>query len=143
RVVGIFTLMDALEPVVAQLRETERNIVVEVSYKMERVAVEDKERVMEVADRFVKRFRKTLGNGVLSLYFKEHREKHGDMRLVHCRARLNSDRFQFVGVGEAWRADLAARTALKVIERQLLVRKELAARYPYGSEFLESLPTSY
>ncbi|MEM2237266.1 MAG: CBS domain-containing protein [Candidatus Caldarchaeum sp.] len=143
RVVGIFTLMDALEPVVAQLQETERNIVVEVSYKMDRVDVDDKERVMEVADRFVKRFRKTLGNGVLSLYFKEHRERHGDLRLIHCRARLNSDRFQFVGVGEAWRPDLAARTALKVIERQFLVKKELASQYPFGREFFESLAESY
>ncbi|MCS6783931.1 MAG: CBS domain-containing protein, partial [Candidatus Caldarchaeum sp.] len=143
RVAGIVTLMDALEPIARQAEESLRPIVIEVSYKMDRIDVDDKKGVMEVADKFVQRFRKALGTGVLSLYFKEHREKHGDMRLIHCRARLNSDRHQFVGVGEAWRADLAARTALKTIERQFLVKKELAARYPFGNEFLMGLAESY
>lgn len=143
RVVGIVTLMDALSPIARVAGEQQNNIVVEVSYKMSRIDVEDKERVMEVANRFVQRFRKALGTGVLTLYFKEHREKHGDMRLIHCRARLNSDRYQFVGVGEAWRADLAARSALKTIERQFLVKKELASRYPFGPEFLMSLAEYY
>ncbi|MCX8202117.1 MAG: CBS domain-containing protein, partial [Candidatus Caldarchaeum sp.] len=143
RVTGIVTLMDALEPIARHAEERVQPISIEVSYKMDRIDVEDKKRVLEVADRFVQRFRKALGTGVLSLYFKEHREKHGDMRLVHCRARLNSDRHQFVGVGEAWRADLAARTALKTIERQFLVRKELAAKYPFGNEFLMGLAEYY
>lgn len=143
RVVGIVTLMDALEPLAKRSIGEEAGIAVEVSYKMDRVDVDDKERVLDTAAKFVQRFRKALGNGVLSLYFKEHKEKHGDLRLIHCRARLNSDRYQFVGVGEAWRPDLAARTALKIIERKLIVRKELAAKYPFGREFLESLGGAY
>ncbi|MCS6768931.1 MAG: CBS domain-containing protein [Candidatus Caldarchaeum sp.] len=143
RVVGIFTLMDALEPLVARADTEEKKISIEVSYKLDRVDLDVKESVLEVAEKFVQRFRKTLGTGVLSLYFKEHREKHGDLKLIHCRARLNSDRYQFVGIGEAWRPDLAARSALKVIERQFLVRKELAARYPFGREFFESLTGAY
>jgi len=143
RVVGIVTLMDALEPLAMRSIGEEAGIAVEVSYKMDRVDVDDKERVLDTAAKFVQRFRKALGNGVLSLYFKEHKEKHGDLRLIHCRARLNSDRYQFVGVGEAWRPDLAARTALKIIERKLIVRKELAAKYPFGREFLESLGGAY
>ena len=143
RVVGIVTLMDALEPLAKRSIGEEVGIAVEVSYKMDRVDVDDKERVLDTAAKFVQRFRKALGNGVLSLYFKEHKEKHGDLRLIHCRARLNSDRYQFVGVGEAWRPDLAARTALKIIERKLIVRKELAAKYPFGREFLESLGGAY
>ncbi|MEM0350139.1 MAG: CBS domain-containing protein [Candidatus Caldarchaeum sp.] len=143
RVVGIVTLMDALSPIARTAEEQQNNIVIEVSYKMSRIDIEDKERVMDVANKFVQRFRKALGTGVLTLYFKEHREKHGDMRLIHCRARLNSDRHQFVGVGEAWRADLAARAALKTIERQFLIKKELASRYPLGPEFLMSLAEYY
>ena len=143
RVVGIVTLMDALEPLAMRSIGEKAGIAVEVSYKMDRVDVDDKERVLDTAAKFVQRFRKALGNGVLSLYFKEHKEKHGDLRLIHCRARLNSDRYQFVGVGEAWRPDLAARTALKIIERKLIVRKELAAKYPFGREFLESLGGAY
>jgi len=143
RVVGIFTLMDALEPLAAKKAEGEKEIVVEVSYRMEAVDPDVKASVMEAAERFVKKFKKALGNGVLSLYFKEHREKHGDLKLIHCRARLNSDKFQFVGIGENWRADLAAVAALKVIERQLLVKKELAAKYPFGKEFFEFLYGGY
>jgi CBS domain-containing protein len=143
RVVGIITLMDALGPLAKRGVGERAGIAVEVSYKLDRVDVDDKERVLETANRFVQRFRKALGQGVLSLYFKEHKEKHGDLRLIHCRARLNSDRYQFVGVGEAWRPDLAARTALKIIERKLIVQKELAAKYPFGREFLESLEEYY
>ncbi|MEM4334331.1 MAG: CBS domain-containing protein [Candidatus Caldarchaeum sp.] len=143
RVAGIFTLMDALEPLVARQEGERRTVSIEVSYKLERVDMDVKESVLEVAEKFVQRFRRTLGHGVLSLYFKEHKEKHGDLKLIHCRARLNSDRYQFVGIGEAWRPDLAARTALKVIERQFLVRKELASKYPYGREFFESLTGAY
>jgi hypothetical protein len=143
RVVGIVTMMDALEPVAALATSEESTISVQVSYKLSKMDVEDKDRVMEVVSQFVRRFGRSVGAGTLSLYFKEHKEKHGDMHMIHCRARLNTNKYQFVGIGEAWRADFAARTALERIERQFLVRRELAARYPYADEILDKLTGSF
>ncbi|MEM4298261.1 MAG: CBS domain-containing protein [Nitrososphaerota archaeon] len=143
RVVGIITLMDALEPIAALASKAQATLNVQVSYKLPSIDIEDKDRVMDVVNQFVKRFGSSVGTGNLSLYFKAHKEKHGDMHLIHCRARLNTDKYQFVGLGEAWRADFAARTALERIERQFLVRRELAARYPYADEILDRLAESF
>ena len=106
RVVGIVTMTDALEPVAALSTSKESTISVQVSYKLSKMDVDDKDRVMEVVSQFVRRFGQSVGAGTLSLYFKEHKEKHGEMHMIHCRARLNTNKYQFVGVGEAWRADL-------------------------------------
>ena len=143
-VIGIVTMMDILEPLASYATKEERGITIQVSYKLSNVSYEDKDRVMEIAKRFVEKLGKSLGQeGYLTLYFKEHKEKHGEMHLIHCRARLKTDKYQFVGVGEAWRADFAARTALERIERQLLIQRELAAKYPYVDEILEQLVESY
>ncbi len=140
---GIITMMDVLEPIARLATKQERGISIQVSYKMEHVDFDDKDRVMAMAERFVKRFNESLGNGFLTLYFKEHKEKHGDMHLIHCRARLKTDKYQFVGTGEAWRADFAARAALERIERQFLLSRKLASKYPYADELLERLAESY
>ena len=139
-VVGIITLMDILAPLATLAEERKEGIMIQVSYsKLPTIPPEDKDRVMEMAERFVKRLGESLGNGYLTLYFKEHKEKHGDMHLIHCRARLKTDKYQFVGTGEAWRADFAAREALSRIERQILIRKELARKYPYAEEIINQL----
>ncbi|GBC69200.1 Inosine-5'-monophosphate dehydrogenase [archaeon HR01] len=143
RVVGILTVMDALGPVAAKAKKGGEALNIQVSYKLPSIDVDDKERVMEVVQQFIRRFGRSIGAGTLSLYFKAHKEKHGDMHMIHCRARLKTDRYQFVGVGEAWRADFAARSALERIERQFLVRRELAARYPYADELLDTLTGGY
>jgi CBS domain-containing protein len=143
RVVGILTVLDALEPLAAAAKKGGGVVNIQVSYKLPSIDLDDKERVMEVVQQFLRRFGKSIGAGTISLYFKAHKEKHGDMHMIHCRARLKTDRYQFVGIGEAWRADFAARSALERIERQFLVRRELASRYPYADELLETLTGSY
>jgi len=71
--------------------------------------------------------------------FKEHKEKHGETHLIHCRARLNTDKVQLIGVGESWTPALAARIALDVIERKFLVMKENMRKYPYAEELLTKI----
>lgn len=140
RVAGIMTTMDVIDYVARQSRRAEQPVAIQVSYKSTQPAPGIKEKVIHDALQFARRFRDTLGNGALNLYFKEHREKHGDqMHLIHCRAQLKTDRLHVVGVGEHWRHDLAAREALERVERQLIIRKETAAKYPYASEALERL----
>ncbi|MCS7117901.1 MAG: CBS domain-containing protein [Thaumarchaeota archaeon] len=137
RVVGIVTRTDALEPL-ASIGEEEVGVHVQVSFKLANSPSEqEKSSVLESVSSFVRRYGDTIGSGTVTLHFKEHREKHGEIHLIHCRARLNTDRYRLVGVGEGWTPTLAARAALHRIERQLTVSKELEQRYDVLSELAE------
>jgi len=141
--VGIVTVMDLLEPLARLAEKPSAPISIQVSYKIGNPDTEEKDRVMVLAENFAERFKNSIGQGTLTLYFKQHKEKHGETHLIHCRARLNTDRLQLVGIGEGWRANHAARLALDRIERQFLVSRELASRYPYGDELLDRLSEAY
>lgn len=143
KVVGILTLIDILAPIARLGSQSVEEIDVQVIYKLGSIDASSKERVSLMARRFTNRLGKTMGRGVLTLHFKEHKEKHGERHLIHCRARLKTDKYQFVGIGEGWTPDLAARTALDRIERQIIMSKELAMKYPYGVEIIDRLAESY
>jgi len=143
RVVGIVTLIDVLTPIARLESQRLENIDVQVVYKLGSVDASSKERVSLMARRFTNRLGRTIGTGVLTLHFKEHKEKHGERHLIHCRARLKTDKYQFVGIGEGWTLDLAARMALDRIERQIITSKELAMKYPFGVELIERLAETY
>ena len=70
---------------------------------------------MEIVERFLRRLGESIGVGYLMLHSKEHREKHGETHMIHCRARLNTDKTHVVGIGEGWTPALAARVALDII----------------------------
>ncbi|MCS7125712.1 MAG: CBS domain-containing protein [Aigarchaeota archaeon] len=139
RVEGILTWTDILE-IVASLEEKEKPpINIQVSYKVKDASPSEKSEIIKVAERYISKLSDALGNGNLLLHFKEHKEKHGEEHLIHCRARLRTDKVDLVGVGEAWTLSQAARVALDKIERQLLTIKELAGRYPYTEEVFRSI----
>ncbi|MCF8884566.1 MAG: CBS domain-containing protein [Nitrososphaerota archaeon] len=139
RVIGIITWTDILE-VIASLEEREKVPVnIQVSFKISNISEQEKNEIMNVAESFVKKFREFIGNGYLLLHFKEHKEKHGEERLIHCRAKLTTDRVNFTSIGEAWTPSLAAKSALDRIERQMLTMKELTERYPYVEEVFKRL----
>ncbi|MEM3819497.1 MAG: CBS domain-containing protein [Nitrososphaerota archaeon] len=137
RVSGIITWTDILE-IVASLEERGKPpIHIQVSFKIEDISPAEKSEIIKISEKYVSKLGKALGNGHLLLHFKEHKEKHGETHLIHCRAVLRTDKVNFTGVGEAWSASQAARVALDKIERQLLVVKELAEKYPYSEEILK------
>ncbi len=143
KVVGILTMMDILVPIARLESQSSGGIDIQVIYKLGAIDVSSKEHVSQMAKRFVNKIGRLVKNGVLTLHFKEHKEKHGDAHLIHCRARLKTDKYQFVGIGEGWTPDLAARAAIDRIERQIITMKELATKYPYGIEIIERLAESY
>ncbi|MEM0375616.1 MAG: CBS domain-containing protein [Nitrososphaerota archaeon] len=143
RISGILTRTDVLEPLAALDVREEEGISVQVTYKLTNVSDRDKEELMEAVRSFLRRYRETIGVGTLTLHFKEHREKHGDVHLIHCRARLNTDSWRLVAVGEGWSLALAAKAALSRIERQLTVSKELAKSYELLREDLLELAERY
>lgn len=134
--VGIITRADILEPVAALTAPTKPQISVQLSFKMKNLSEEDKQDVMDIVERYLRRIGKSLGVGYLMLHFKEHKEKHGEDHLIHCRARLNTDKVQLVGIGEAWTPAQAARIALDRIERRFLIMKEVSQKHPYAEEIL-------
>ena len=133
RPVGILTRTDILAPIAALAEGERRAISVQLSFKVNNLSESDKEQVMEVVERFLRRLGESVGVGYLMLHFKEHKEKHGETHMIHCRARLNTDKAHVVGIGEGWTPALAARVALDIIERKLVVMKENMQKYPYPS----------
>lgn len=139
RPVGMLTRTDILAPVAA-LAEKERHVVsVQLSFKLSNLSESDKAQVMEIVERFLKRLGESIGTGYLMLHFKEHKEKHGEIHMIHCRARLNTDKVHIVGIGEGWTPALAARVVLDIIERKLIVMKENMQKYPYAEEILSRM----
>ncbi len=143
RVTGIVSRTDVLEPLAALDAREEEGISVQVTYKLTNVSERDKQDLMEAVRGFVSRYRDTLGVGTITLHFKEHREKHGDVHLIHCRARLNTDRWKLTAVGEGWSLTLAAKAALNRIERRMTVAKELASTHELLREDLLGLAERY
>lgn len=139
RPVGILTRTDILAPIAALAEGERRAISVQLSFKVSNLSESDKEQVMEVVERFLRRLRESVGVGYLMLHFKEHKEKHGETHMIHCRARLNTDKAHVVGIGEGWTPALAARVALDIIERKLIVMKENMQKYPYAEELLSRI----
>lgn len=139
RVVGIITRADILEPVAALERPARPPIYVQVSFKLRNISESEKTEIMKMAERYISKLGERLGTGYFLLHFKEHKEKHGEDHLIHCRARLNTDKVQLIGVGEAWTPAQAARVALDRIERRFLLMKELAEKHPYADELLGRL----
>lgn len=137
RVAGIITWTDILE-IVASLEARERPpIHIQVSFKIEEISPTEKSEIIKTAEKYISKLGKTLGDGYLLLHFKEHKEKHGEIHLIHCRAVLRTDKVNLTGIGEAWTASQAARVAMDKIERQLLIVKELAEKYPFSEEILK------
>ena len=139
RPVGILTRTDILAPIAALAEKERRAISVQLSFKVNNLSESDKERVMEIVERFLRRLGESIGVGYLMLHFKEHKEKHGETHMIHCRAKLNTDKAHVVGIGEGWTPALAARVALDIIERKLLVMKENMQKYPYAEELLSRI----
>ncbi|MCS7142433.1 MAG: CBS domain-containing protein [Aigarchaeota archaeon] len=143
KVEGILSVIDVLEPIVEMSSEATAGITVQISHKLMDLSEAEKNAILDVAGRFASRLSKALGEGTLSLHFKAHREKHGPQHLIHCRARLFTNKCQVTGSGEGWRADLAVRYALDKIEREIITRKELAVKYPFANEVLRHIAESY
>lgn len=143
KVSGIITWTDILG-IIASLEEKEKPpIYIQVSFKVKDISPIEKSEIIKTAEKYISKLGETLGNGYLLLHFKEHKEKHGEQHLIHCRSILRTDKVDLVGIGEAWTASQAARVALDKIERQLLIVKELAEKYPYSEEVMMRWVTEF
>ncbi|RUM34255.1 MAG: histidine kinase [Archaeoglobus sp.] len=85
----------------------------------------DKKALMDDLEKFMRKFRNFIGNAVLFVYIKRHKENFRSLPLVHVRIKLTSDKGTFFVTGESWGVEFALNATLKKLERAVLQEKEL------------------
>jgi CBS domain-containing protein len=85
----------------------------------------DKKALMDDLEKFMRKFRNFIGNAVLFVYIKRHKENFRSLPLVHVRIKLTSDKGTFFVTGESWGVEYALNATLKKLERAVLQEKEL------------------
>jgi len=97
----------------------------------------DKHALMDDLERFMRKFRNFLGNAVLFVYIKRHKENFRGLPLIHVRIKLTSDKGTFFVTGESWGIEYALNATLKKLERTVLQQKELLLDQRMVKKFYE------
>ena len=99
----------------------------------------DRQKIGDDLDRFVKKFREFLGQTVMFVYIKRHKENFRGLPLIHVRIKLTSDRGTFFASGESWGVEFAVHVTLKKLEREILKEKELLMDQRMVKRFYEEV----
>jgi CBS domain-containing protein len=99
----------------------------------------DRQKIGDDLDRFVKKFRDFLGQTVMFVYIKRHKENFRGLPLIHVRIKLTSDRGTFFASGESWGVEFAVHVTLKKLEREILKEKELLMDQRMVKRFYEEV----
>lgn len=99
----------------------------------------DRQKIADDLDRFVKKFREFLGETVMFVYIKRHKENFRGLPLIHVRIKLTSDRGTFFASGESWGVEFAVHVTLKKLEREILKEKELLMDQRMVRRFYEEI----
>ena len=99
----------------------------------------DRQKIADDLDRFVKKFREFLGETVMFVYIKRHKENFRGLPLIHVRIKLTSDRGTFFASGESWGVEFAVHVTLKKLEREILKEKELLVDQRMVKRFYEEI----
>ncbi len=97
----------------------------------------DRNAIMEDLERFMRKFKNFLGNAVLFVYIKRHKENFRGLPLIHVRIKLTSDKGTFFVTGESWGVEFALNATLKKLERAVLQEKELLLDQRMVKKFYE------
>ncbi len=97
----------------------------------------DREALMQDLERFMRKFRNFLGNAVMFVYVKRHKENFRGLPLVHVRIKLTSDKGTFFVTGESWGVEYALNATLKKLERAVMQEKELLLDQRMVKKFYE------
>ena len=97
----------------------------------------DKYTLMKDLEKFMRKFKNFLGNAVLFVYIKRHKENFRGLPLIHVRIKLTSDKGTFFVTGESWGIEYALNATLKKLERAVLQQKELLLDQRMVKKFYE------
>lgn len=99
----------------------------------------DRQNILEDLEKFMLRFRDFLGESILFVYIKRHKEVFRGLPLIHVRLKLTSERGTFFVTGESWGVEYALHATLKKLERMVLQEKELLLDQRMAKKFYEEV----
>ncbi|MFO7966682.1 MAG: CBS domain-containing protein [Archaeoglobaceae archaeon] len=120
---GIVTKKDVLETLVRTQAPTRYDV--QLITKEVDTDEFDKQNVLDDIEKFLNKFLDFLGETVIFVYIKKHKEKFRGLPLIHVRLRLTSEKGVFFATGESWGVEFAVNATLKKLEREVLQEKEI------------------
>lgn len=120
---GIVTKKDILEHLV--LSKATSDLKVELITRDVELDDFDREEIVRDLQNFMRKFGDFLGESVIFVYIKKHKEIFRSLPLIHVRLKLTSERGTFFASGESWGVEYAIHATLKKLEREILKEKEI------------------
>jgi CBS domain-containing protein len=99
----------------------------------------DKQRIIDDLEKFMRKFKDFLGEAVMFVYIKRHKEMFRGLPLIHVRLKLTSKKRTFLVTGESWGVEFALHATLKKLERDVLKEKELLLDQRMVKRFYEEI----
>jgi len=99
----------------------------------------DRRAIVEDLEKFMRKLRDFLGESVLFVYIKRHKENFRGLPLIHVRIKLSSENGTFFVTGESWGVEFALHATLKKLERSVLQQKEFLLDQRMVKKFYEEI----
>ncbi len=135
---GIVTKKDILEKFVAE-KIPEGELRIELIVRGTEIDEFDSIALQEDIQRFMRKFVNFIGDAVMFVYIKQHKERFRSLPLIHVRIKLATDRGTFFATGEGWGVEFAVHATLKKLEREILKEKELLMDQKMVRRFYEEV----
>lgn len=132
---GIVTKKDILETLVRTQAPTKYDIQL-ITKELDMDEFE-KQNVLDDVEKSLHKFLNFLGETVIFVYIKKHKEKFRGLPLIHVRLRLTSEQGVFFATGESWGVEFAVNATLKKLEREVLQEKEIIKDKRMEKKFYE------
>ena len=134
---GIVIKKDIIEAFIKKSTPTEYDVQIITKD----ITLDDFERdeILKDLEKFMRKFKEFLGESVLFVYIKRHKESFRGLPLIHVRIKLTSEKGVFFVTGESWGVEFALHATLKKLEREVLKEKELLLDKRMAKKFYEEV----
>ncbi len=139
KIAGIVTKTDILSAIAQGKRIVKGRLLVQFSFNRMSIDSTEHERMLADMESFARKYSDHLGEGVITVYFKQHREKWRNLPFIHCRIMIKSEGGQYVGISNGWGFSHALQNALEHAERQILRGKEMEREHRFAEEFINKM----
>lgn len=134
---GIVIKKDILESFIKRTTPTEYGV--QIITKDITIDEFERDEILKDLEKFMRKFKDFLGESVLFVYIKRHKESFRGLPLIHVRIKLSCERGVFFVTGESWGVEFALHATLKKLEREVLKEKELLLDKRMVQKFYEEI----
>ncbi|RLI78304.1 histidine kinase [Archaeoglobales archaeon] len=134
---GIVIKKDILESFIKRATPTEYGV--QIITKDITIDEFERDEILKDLEKFMRKFKDFLGESVLFVYIKKHKESFRGLPLIHVRIKLSCERGVFFVTGESWGVEFALHATLKKLEREVLKEKELLLDKRMVQKFYEEI----